>query len=182
MIALILLGLIIAGLFYAMSIYNKLIQLKNMAQEALSGIDVQLKRRYDLIPNLVETVKGYAKHESELFEKVTVARSNSANAQGVEEKAAADASLGGTLKTLFAVAESYPELKANTNFLELQKTIAHIETDIQLARRYYNGATRDFNITLQMFPSSLVGRMAGFTALPFFEVGSSERENPQVKF
>lgn len=182
MIAWILLGLIIAAAFYAMTIYNTLVRLKNMTQEAWSGIDVQLKRRYDLIPNLVETVKGYASHETELFEKVTLARTKAINAHGVEDKAAADASLGGTLKTLFAVAESYPELKANTNFLELQKTIAHIETDIQLARRYYNGATRDFNMTTQMFPSSIVARMAGFRSLPFFEVDSEERENPQVKF
>ena len=182
MIAWILLGLIIIAAFYAMSTYNTLVRLKNMAQEALSGIDVQLKRRYDLIPNLVETVKGYATHESELFEKVTLARSQAINAHGIEDKAAANASLGGTLKTLFAVAESYPELKANTNFLELQRTLAHIETDIQLARRYYNGATRDFNMTIQMFPSSLIARMGGFTALPFFEVESTERNNPQVKF
>lgn len=182
MIAWILLGLIIAAAFYAMNIYNALVRLKNMAQEAWSGIDVQLKRRYDLIPNLVQTVKGYASHETELFEKVTLARTKAINAHGVEGKAAADASLGGTLKTLFAVAESYPELKANTNFLELQKTLAHIETDIQLARRYYNGATRDFNMMIQMFPSSIVARMAGFRSLPFFEVDSEERNNPEVKF
>lgn len=182
MIAWILLGLIVVSALYAMNVYNALIRLKNVTQEAWSGIDVQLKRRYDLIPNLVETVKGYAKHESELFEKVTLARTKALNAQGIEAKAAADASLGGALKTLFAVAESYPELKANTNFLELQKTLAHIETDIQLARRYYNGATRDYNMTTQMFPSSLVARMAGFRALPYFEVDSLERDNPQVKF
>lgn len=182
MIAWIILGLIIAAAIYTMNIYNTLVRLKNMTQEAWSGIDVQLKRRYDLIPNLVETVKGYAAHETELFEKVTLARTKAINAHGVEGKAAADASLGGALKTLFAVAESYPELKANTNFLELQKTLAHIETDIQLARRYYNGATRDFNMTTQMFPSSIVARMAGFSALPFFEVDSEERDNPEVKF
>lgn len=182
MIAWILLGLIIAAAFYSMNTYNALVRLKNMTQEAWSGIDVQLKRRYDLIPNLVQTVKGYASHETELFEKVTLARTKAINAHGVEGKAAADASLGGTLKTLFAVAESYPELKANTNFLELQKTLAHIETDIQLARRYYNGATRDFNMMIQMFPSSIVARMAGFRSLPFFEVDSEERKNPEVKF
>lgn len=182
MIAWIIITLLFIGALYTVGVYNKLVRLKNMSEEAWSGIDIQLKRRYDLIPNLVETVKGYAKHESELFEKVTIARTKAINAQGVEGKAAADASLTGTLKTLFAVAESYPELKANTNFLELQRTLAHIETDIQLARRYYNGATRDFNMTTQMFPSSLVARMVGFRALPFFEVDPSERDNPSVTF
>ncbi len=182
MIAWIILILLALGALYTVGVYNKLVRLKNMTEEAWSGIDVQLKRRYDLIPNLVETVKGYAKHETELFEKVTLARTKAINAQGIEGKAAADASLGGALKTLFAVAESYPELKANTNFLELQRTLAHIETDIQLARRYYNGATRDFNMTVQMFPSSLIARMTGFSVLPFFEVDPEERNNPNVKF
>lgn len=182
MIAWIILGIIIVSALYTMGVYNGLVRLKNVTQEAWSGIDVQLKRRYDLIPNLVQTVKGYAKHESELFEKVTLARTKAMNAQGIEEQAAANASLAGTLKTLFAVAESYPQLKANTNFLELQRTLAHVETDIQLARRYYNGAVRDYNMKTQMFPSSLIAGMTGFSSLPYFEIDSSEKENPHVTF
>lgn len=162
--------------------YNCLVRLNAMIQEAWSGVDVQLKRRYDLIPNLVETVKGYAKHESAVFEKVTQARNQAISAHGISEKAQAEQGFAGALKSLFAVAESYPELKANVNFLELQKTLDALETEIQFARRYYNGSVRDFNIRTRVFPSSLVALLAGFTQQPYFEVSASERENSHVKF
>jgi LemA protein len=170
------------GVFLLIHIYNRFVRAYAMTQEAWSGVDVQLKRRYDLIPNLVETVKGYATHESELFQKVTQARNMAMGAQGIEAKAQAEAGFAGALKSLFAVAENYPELKANVNFLELQKTLNNIEMEIQLSRRYYNGSVRDFNIKTQVFPSSLVAAVTGFRALPYFEANDSERENPTVKF
>ena len=167
----------------AIVIYNKLVHLKAYAKEACSGIDVQLKRRYDLIPNLVQTVKGYATHEKEVFENVARMRTAAMGATGVQGKSEAESGLSGALKTLFAVSESYPELKANVNFLELQKQLSAIETDLQLSRRYYNGATRNYNIATQVFPSSIIASIGGFKAEPFFELsGDNERENPTVKF
>lgn len=163
--------------------YNKLVNLKAFLQEAWSGIDVQLKRRYDLIPNLVQLVKQYASHEKEVFENVTRMRNVAMEAVGVEGKSGAETGLSGALKTLFAVSENYPELKANVNFLDLQKQLAAIENDIQLARRYYNGATRNYNIATRVFPSSIIASAFGFKSEPFFELsGENERDVPRVNF
>lgn len=171
---------VIAG--WLITTYNGLITLRNKTEEAWSDIDVQTKRRYDLIPNLVETVKGYASHESRVFEEVTKARSIAMNAKGPKEKAEAENMLAGTLKTLFAVAENYPELKANVNFLDLQKTLTEIEDKIQASRRFYNGNVRDFNTKLQVFPTNLIANMLGFKAREYFEAEAEARENVQVKF
>jgi LemA protein len=168
--------------FWLVATYNGLIKLKNKTEEAWSDIDVQTKRRYDLIPNLVETVKGYASHESRVFEEVTKARSMAMNAKGPQEKAEAENMLAGTLKTLFAVAENYPELKANVNFLDLQKTLTDIEEKIQAARRFYNGNVRDLNTRIQVFPTNMVAGMLGFKAREFFEAEAAAKENVQVKF
>ena len=141
---------------WIIGVFNGLVVLKNRAKEALSDIDVQTKRRYDLIPNLVETVKGYATHERELFEKVTQARTAAMGATGLTNKAEAENALSGTLKSLFAVAENYPDLKASTNFLELQREISDTEDKIQAARRFYNGNVRDLNIKIESFPANLI--------------------------
>ncbi len=174
--------LIIAVIGYLITVYNGLVKLKVLVEEAWSGIDVQLKRRYDLIPNLVETVKGYAKHESKLFEKVAELRTSAMKAEGAEDKGKAEAELANTLKTVFAVAENYPELKANTNFMKLQDELSSIEEEVQSARRYYNGAVRDFNTKLQVFPTSLIAGMLGFKAREFFEAAEEERKNVKVDF
>ncbi len=162
--------------------YNGLVSLKIKSDEALSDIDVQTKRRYDLVPNLVETVKGYASHESGVFEKVTQARASAMGAQSLHDKAAAENMLSNTLKSLFAVAENYPELKANQNFLSLQGTLTDLEDKIQAARRFYNGMVRDLNTAIQRFPNVLVAPMLGFTKREFFEANETEKENVAVKF
>lgn len=162
--------------------YNGLIKLKIRTEEAESDIDVQLKRRYDLIPNLVETVKGYASHEKELFEKVTQARSQAMQATGMHEKAEAENMLSSTLKSLFAVSENYPDLKASQNFLKLQDELSDTENKIQAARRFYNGNVRDFNTKLSVFPTNMIGNMLGFKVKEFFEAGEGERENVKVAF
>lgn len=162
--------------------YNGLITLKNRTDEAWSDIDVQLKRRYDLIPNLVETVKGYATHESATFQKVTEARNMAMGAKTVAEHAQAENMLSQTLKSLFAVAEAYPELKANQNFLHLQQELTDTEDKIQASRRFYNGNVRDFNTKLQVFPTNLIGSMLGFVKREFFEIAEAEKATPQVKF
>lgn len=168
------------------AMYNGLIRLKNRVDEAWSDIDVQLKRRYDLIPNLVETVKGYAAHENSTLEKVIAARNSAMSAHAgtnVEAQLQAENALTGTLKSLFALSENYPDLKANTNFIELQKELTDTEDKIQAARRFYNGNVRDFNTKLEVFPTNLIGKQLGFTSRKFFEVDSAaERENVQVKF
>jgi len=174
--------LIIAIIGYLVSMYNSLVKLKVLVEEAWSGIDVQLKRRYDLIPNLVETVKGYAKHEKKLFEKVTQLRTSAMKAEGPEEKGKAEAELAQTLKSVFAVAENYPELKANENFMKLQDELSNIEDEVQNARRYYNGAVRDFNTKIQVFPTNLVAGMMGFKAREFFEAEEEARKNVKVDF
>ncbi len=178
----IVLGLILLLVIVFIVYYNKFIKMKNQTEEAWSGIDVQLKRRYDLIPNLVETVKGYASHEKETLENVTKYRNMAMNAQTVKEKAQAENMLTGALKTLFAVAEAYPNLKANENFLELQRTLSEIEDSIQLARRYYNANARDFNILVESFPSNIIAGMFGFKKFDFFEIAETEREPVKVKF
>ncbi|MGE4554924.1 MAG: LemA family protein [Candidatus Paceibacterota bacterium] len=169
--------------FYLIALYNSLIRLKIRVKEAWSDIEVQLKRRCDLIPNLVETVKGYLTHEREVFEKVTEARSRVLSATLQKEKLEADNFLSQTLKSLFAVAENYPELKANQNFLHLQEELVNTEDKIQAARRFYNATVRDYNIALKVFPKNIVARIFGFQEEPLFEItNEKERERPQVQF
>lgn len=164
-------------------IYNSLVTLKNKVDEGWADIDTQLKRRYDLIPNMVETVKGYAKHEKSTFEEVTKARTMAMGANTPEERANAENMLTGALKSLFAVAENYPELKANQNFLELQNTLKEIEEHLQLSRRYYNSTVRDFNTKIEVFPNNLLAGMFGFTKRQYFEIDRpEERENVKVSF
>lgn len=164
------------------AMYNGLIKLKNRVDEAWSDIDVQLKRRYDLIPNLVNTVKGYAAHEKELFEKVTEARARAMGAGTTQDKVQAENALSNTLKSLFAVAENYPDLKANQNFLELQRELTDTEDKIQAARRFYNGNVRDFNTKIQVFPTNIIAGMLGFSKRDFFEAEEKEKEPVKVEF
>jgi LemA protein len=179
LILLIVLGVI---LLWAIAIYNGLIKLKNRVDEAWSDIDVQLKRRYDLIPNLVSTVKGYAAHEKEVFEKVTEARARAMSAGTTEDKAQAENMLSNTLKSLFAVAEAYPDLKANQNFLELQRELTDTEDKIQAARRFYNGNVRDFNTKIEIFPNNIFASILNFTKRQFFEAAGAEKEVVKVEF
>ena len=180
-IAIIIVVLVLAAL--VIGIYNQLVKLKNRTEEAWSDIDVQLKRRYNLIPNLVETVKGYAKHEESTLMKVTEARSNAINATNVQEQGAAENMLSGALKSLFAVAESYPDLKANENFLQLQNELVDTEDKIQASRRFYNGMVRDLNTKIESFPSNVIAGMFGFKKREFFEIEDEEqRENVKVSF
>lgn len=175
--------IIIVIIAWLIWVYNSLIRGRNNVQESWADIDVQLKRRYDLIPNLVESVKGYAKHESEVFQKVTEARTAAMGAQTIPEKGKAENMLTGALKSLFAVAESYPDLKATQNFLQLQDELVDTENKIQAARRFYNNNVRLFNTKLQVFPTNLVGSMLGFKAKEYFEIGEEkEREAVKVKF
>ncbi len=178
----ILLGIIVVLLFGAVAIYNNLVKNKNMVQEGWSGIDVQLKRRADLIPNLLETVKGYMGHERGVLEKVTELRSQTLQATGVAAKAQAEGALGAALGNLFAVAENYPDLKASQNFMELQKSLGEIEDQIQLSRRYYNGAARNLNILIGSFPSNLIANNFGFTLVEYFEIQEGDRAVPKVSF
>jgi LemA protein len=162
--------------------YNGLVRLRNRAQEAFADIDVQLKRRYDLIPNLVETVKGYAKHEAQVFEKVTAARVQAMQATG-KAKAGAEDALSGALKSLFAVAENYPQLKANENFAKLQDELTDTEDKIQAARRFYNGMVRDLNTKIQTFPSNLLAGVFHFSPMDFFgDITEAERGAVKVQF
>lgn len=181
-IGIIVLGLAGVLLVAGVLIYNGLIALKNRVDEAWSDIDVQLKRRYDLIPNLVNTVKGYATHERELFEKVTEARSAAMGAQTPAQKEQAENVLSGTLKSLFAIAENYPDLKANQNFLELQRELTDTEDKIQAARRFYNGNVRDFNIKIETVPSNIIAGMMNLTKREFFEAEEGEKKVVEVKF
>jgi LemA protein len=171
-IALIVLGVLALVLVV---MYNGLVSTKVRVDEAWSDITVQLKRRADLIPNLIETVKGYAKHEKEVFENVTKARAAILGAQGVEETAAADNQFTGALKSLFAVAENYPQLKANENFAQLQAELTDTEDKIQAARRFYNGSARDLNIKVQTFPTNIFAGMLGFKEREFFELNEAEQ-------
>jgi len=180
--------LAVAGLLVVVliAIYNGLVKSKIRVDEAWSDITVQLKRRVDLIPNLVETVKGYAKHEKEVFENVTKARSAVTGATGVAQTAEADNMLTGALKSLFAVAEAYPDLKANTNFQDLQRELVDTEDKIQASRRFYNASVRDFNTKIKVFPTIIFAGILGFSAREFFELEETERaeaEKPvDVKF
>lgn len=181
-LAYITLGLIILMGLYLFWLYNSLVTAKARVAEAWSQIDVQLRRRIDLIPNLVESVKGYAKHEREVFEKVTEARSALMSAKTVKESEGAANMLTGALKSLFAVAENYPDLKASQNFLELQDELSDTENKIAYARQFYNENSRDFNILIRSFPNVLLSSVLGFKEAEFFEAGATEREKPEVKF
>lgn len=172
----IILGVVVLLALFVWATYNSLIKLRIRVDEAWSDINVQLKRRLDLIPNLVETVKGYAKHESGVFEEVTEARASVMNAKGVKETAAAENQFEGALKSLFAVAESYPDLKANQNFLELQNELVDTEDKIQASRRFYNSGVTNLNTQIQTFPANIVAGMFGFKNREFFEVEELERE------
>jgi LemA protein len=178
---LILLAIFLAFVFGGIAVYNKLIRLKNSVKSSWSDIDVQLKKRYDLVPNLVETVKGYAAHERTAFENVTAARTAAMHASSPADKAKAENMLAGTLKSLFAVAEAYPELKANTNFLQLQSQLKDLEDNIGYARRYYNAVVRDFNILIESFPSNVIASSFGFKQEEFFELESPGEERKPVK-
>ena len=173
----------VAGIIvWFVAVFNGLIKLRNRVDEAWSDIEVQLKRRYDLIPNLVNTVKGYAKHEEGVFTKVTEARANAIGAQTPAEHAQAENMLTGALKSVFAVAENYPQLQASQNFLELQRELVDAEDKIQAARRFYNGSVRDFNTKLQVFPNNMISGMLGFKKYDFFDAPEEVNKTPEVKF
>lgn len=181
----IVLAAIAAAAFYAVSLYNRLVKNRQMSEEGWSGIDVQLKRRADLIPNLVDTVKGYAGHERELFERVTELRAQVGKVpQGdVAERGKLEGLLSGAIGKLLAVVENYPELKANENFLELQETLGEVENEIQMSRRYYNGAVRNLNVMVESFPSNLVAGQFGFEKREYFEIDDeADRAVPEVAF
>lgn len=176
-------GGVVLILFYFVFAYNKLVRLRNFVEEAWSGVDVQLKKRYNLIPNLVNTVKGYAKHEKEIFTEVTEKRSQAMAATTVDGQRQAENALSQALMKVLAVAENYPDLKANANFLSLQGDLRKIEEDIEMARRYYNGATRNMNNMVEQFPSMIVANVTGFKKRDYFEIENAvERENVNVQF
>jgi LemA protein len=183
MISWIVLGVVVLLLLAAIGLYNRLVRLRALVKEGFSGITVQLRRRADLIPNLVETVQGYATHEREVFEQVTKARAASVSAGGVEATAQADAQMTGLLGRLFAVADAYPDLKANQNFLQLQDQLANIEGELQGARRYYNATVRDLNSSIQSFPVVLIAGPLGFREEPFYaDENPSIQTAPKVSF
>lgn len=178
-----LLAIIAAIIFWLISIYNKLVRNKNLVAEGWSGIDVQLKRRADLIPNLIESVKGYMKHERDLLSEVTRLRAESMKTQAVGAKNKIENALSRSLANLFAVAENYPDLKANQNFLDLQQQLGEIEDQLQMSRRYYNGTVRNYNILIESFPSNMIAKQFRFTQAEFFEIeDQADRATPEVKF
>ncbi len=178
-----LIAVVVVVAIYVMTTYNGFIKLKNGVEEAFSTMDVYLKKRYDLIPNLVETVKGYASHEKETLENVIAARNMAQGAGTIEEKLAGENMLQGTLKNLFAVAEGYPDLKANTNFLDLQNQLKAVEEDIANSRKFYNGVVKQFNIKCESFPSNFIANIFHFEKQPMFEVDApEERQNVKVSF
>ena len=181
-ILIIVIAVILIILFYIVYIYNKLITARNKVENSWSQIDVQLTRRADLIPNLIETVKGYTSHESSTFENITKARSSLLNADTVSEKAKANDALTKGLKSLFAVAESYPELKANENFISLQEELANTENKISYTRQFYNGTVLMYNNLCQMFPSNLMAKMFDFNEKDYFKSSTESREVPKVEF
>ena len=179
----IVLAIVAIVVLYGVSVYNKLVRFRTLVDEAWSGINVQLKKRHDLIPNLMETVRGYATHERETFESVTRARTTAIQAQDVKAQEVAESQLSGALMRLMAVSERYPELKANQNFMQLQEQLGIIESDIEKSRRYYNGAVRQKNIAIDTFPSNMVANMFNFEKSLFFELESeAEKAVPQIKF
>jgi LemA protein len=176
-----LIGIVIVAAI-VIGIYNRLVVLRNRVKNAWSQIDVQLKRRYDLIPNLVETVKGYAAHEKETLERVIQARSAAMSAQGVKEQGEAENMLTGTLKSLFALAENYPDLKANQNFLMLQEELSGTEGKIAYARQFYNDSVMTYNTAIQQFPNNMIAGSFGFNESVYFEIEGAAKEPVQVKF
>lgn len=175
--------IVVAIIVFIIGTYNSLITLRNRVDEAWSDIDVQLKRRYDLIPNIVATVKGYAQHEAGTLEKVIQARNAAMSATGVAEKGTAENALAAGLKSIFALAEAYPDLKANTNFQQLQLELSDTENKIQASRRFYNGNVRDFNTNVETFPANTIAGMFGFKKREFFEIENpAEKAAPEVKF
>ncbi len=181
----IILGIIVLLALIIIALYNSLIRLKNRVDEAWADIDVQLKRRHDLIPNVIETVKGYAAHEKETLDRVIQARNTAMQAQSSGHPAElekAENMLSSTLKSIFALSEAYPDLKANTNFLELQRELSDTENKIQASRRFYNTNVRDFNTKLEVFPTNMIGNMLGFKNREFFEAENEEKENVKVSF
>lgn len=179
----IILAVLVLIVLWVIFIFNRLVAMVNRTKEAWSDIEVQLKRRYDLIPNLVETVKGYAAHEKEVFDRVTTARAQALGARTVEEKAKAENALSSTLKSLFAVSENYPQLQAAQNFLELQRELRDTEDKIQSARRFYNGNVRDLNIQIESFPSNIVAGMFGYKKMQLFELEEAAAKEPvKVQF
>lgn len=181
-ILIIFLVVVAAIAIWLVAVFNGLIRGRNRVDEAWSDIEVQLKRRYDLIPNLVNTVKGYAKHEENVFTKVTEARANAMHAQTPKEHAEAENMLTGALKSLFAVSEAYPQLQASDNFMHLQKELVDAEDKIQAARRFYNGNVRDFNTKLQVFPTNMIAGMMKFKKYDFFDAPDEVNKTPEVKF
>ncbi|PIQ67998.1 MAG: hypothetical protein COV91_06325 [Candidatus Taylorbacteria bacterium CG11_big_fil_rev_8_21_14_0_20_46_11] len=176
-------GIVVLLALWVIFAYNRFISLINRAKEAWSDIEVQLKRRYDLIPNLVSTVKGYATHESSAFEKVSEARAAAMGAGNLADKSKAELGLTGALKSLFAIAEAYPDLKANTNFLELQRELSDTENKIQASRRFYNGNVRDLNTAVETFPNNVIANFFKFAKLEFFELEEEAAKQPvEVKF
>jgi LemA protein len=183
MIGLILLGVVVLAGIWAVSVYNGLVRHKNVVAEAWSGIDTQLKRRADLIPNLVETVKGYATHERTTFDELARLRSAGQGQADVGARAQTEQAITAAIGKIMAVAEAYPELKANANFQSLQNELADVEDQIQLARRYYNGTVRDFNVTIEQFPSNLIANFGGFKPAAFFQIDNeADRAAPKVSF
>jgi LemA protein len=179
----IVIGVAVLIVLWAVVTYNGLVNLRNRVDEGWSGIDVELKRRHDLIPNLVETVKGYAKHEASVLEAVIQARANAQSASSPQEAQQAENILTGTLRQLFALSEAYPDLKANQNFLDLQQKLSDTEDNIQASRRIYNGTVRTYNTKIQQVPSNIIAGMGNFTAREFFEIEDpAERQNVQVSF
>ena len=174
----IVIGIVVLLILWAIFAYNRFIAFVNRAKEAWSDIDVQLKRRYDLIPNLVNTVKGYAAHEQSAFEKVTQARAAAMGAGNLADKSQAELGLSGALKSIFAIAEAYPDLKANTNFVELQRELSDTENKIQASRRFYNSTVRDLNIAVDTFPNSLIASFFKFAKLEFFELEEEAAKEP----
>jgi LemA protein len=172
---------VVAGLIVVM-VYNRLVALRQTCNQAWGDIDVQLKQRHDVVPNLVETVKGYASHESETLEAVIKARQTAIDASSIKDLAGAENMLSGALRQLFALSENYPDLKANQNFLSLQNELADLENKIAAARRFFNNATGEFNTAAEQFPAVIIANMFGFTQRDFFEVGDAERAAPSVKF
>jgi LemA protein len=181
LVLLIILGIFLVIITFGIAIFNKLIRLRNTIKSSWSDIDVQLKKRYDLVPNLVETVKGYASHERNVFENVIKARSMAMGAATPSEKAQAENSLRDTLKSLFALAEAYPDLKANTNFMQFQSQLKELEDNIEYARRYYNAVVRDFNIVIESVPSNIIASMFSFKQEEFFELEAPDVEKKPVK-
>ena len=177
-----LIAIVVVIVVYIIATYNGLIRLRNLSEEGFSTMDVYMKKRYDLIPNLVETVKAYAKHESETLENVVSARNKAVSAKGIEARQDAEQALNQGLGRLFAVMENYPDLKADRQFLDLQKQLQTVEQDIAQSRKYYNATVRDFNTKCEVFPSVLVAKMFAFEKKPLFEIADVERENVKVQF